>query len=74
MASPESALVSNMTDEEFERRTLEAIQREFGLGGLARFIMTYRSGRGDYTRDRHQWLDSVSIEEIQRELNAQSPG
>jgi len=74
MASPESALVSNLTDEEFERRTLDAIQREFGLGGLARFIMTYRSGRGDYTAERHQWLDSVSIEEIQRELNAQSPG
>ena len=72
MASPESALVSNMTDEEFERRTLDAIQREFGLGGLARFIMTYRSGRGDYTAERHQWLDSVSIEEIQRELNAES--
>jgi hypothetical protein len=74
MASPESALVSNLTDEEFERRTLDAIQREFGLGGLARFIMTYRSGRGDYTAERHQWLDSISIEEIQRELNAQSPG
>jgi hypothetical protein len=72
MASPESALVSNLTDEEFERRTLDAIQREFGLGGLARFIMTYRSGRGDYTADRHQWLDSVSKEEIQRELNAGS--
>ena len=64
MASPESALVSNMTDEEFERRTLDAIQREFGPGGLARFIMTYRSGRGDYTAERHKWLDGITIEEI----------
>jgi hypothetical protein len=72
MASPESALVSNLTDEEFERRTLDAIQREFGLGGLARFIMTYRSGRGDYTADRHQWLAGVTIEDIERELKTNS--
>jgi hypothetical protein len=72
MASPESAIVSNLTDEEFERRTLDAIQREFGLGGLARFIMTYRSGRGDYTADRHQWLAGVTIEDIERELKTHS--
>jgi hypothetical protein len=64
MASPELALISDMTNEEFERRTLDAIQREFGLGGVARFIMTYRSGRGDYTTDRHQWLEKLSIEDI----------
>jgi hypothetical protein len=73
MASPESSLVSDMTDEEFERRTLDAIQREFGLGGLARFIMTYRSGHGDYTADRHQWLAGVTIEDIERDLKANSP-
>ena len=73
MASPESSLVSDMTDEEFERRTLDAIQREFGLGGLARFIMTYRSGRGDYTADRHQWLAGVTLEDIAKELGVELP-
>jgi hypothetical protein len=62
-----------MTDEEFERRTLDAIQREFGLGGLARFIMTYRSGRGDYTADRHQWLAGVTLEDIAKELGVELP-
>ena len=70
MATPETALVSQMSDEEFEKRTLEAIQREFGLGGVARFIMTFRSGRGDYTTDRHQWLSGLTLEDIQRQLNA----
>jgi len=70
MATPETALISQMSDEEFEKRTLEAIQREFGLGGVARFIMTFRSGRGDYTADRHQWLSGLTLEDIQRELNA----
>jgi hypothetical protein len=62
--------ILDLTDEEFEKRTLEAIQREFGLGGVARFIMTFRSGRGDYTADRHQWLSGLTLEDIQRELNA----
>jgi hypothetical protein len=57
-----------MTNEEFERRTLDAIQREFGLGGVARFMMTYRSGHGDYTADRHQWLDGLTVQDIAAEL------
>jgi len=68
MATPETALISQMSDEEFEKRALQAIQREFGLGGVARFIMTFRSGNGDYTRDRHKWLAGVTPEEIERDL------
>ncbi len=68
MASPEPALIGDMTNEEFERRTLDAIQREFGLGGVARFMMTYRSGHGDYTADRHQWLDGLTVQDIAAEL------
>lgn len=71
MASP--ALVSEMSDEEFERRTLDAIKRELGAGGLARFLMSYRSGKGDYTAERHQWLDGITIEDIQRDLAAIQP-
>ena len=43
----------SLDDVEFERRTLAAIRQELGLGGLARFLMTHRSGTGGYTRDRH---------------------
>jgi len=68
MASPEPALISDMTNEEFEKRTLDAIQREFGLGGLARFNMTYRSGNGDYTADRQSWLKELSISDVVAEL------
>lgn len=25
--------------------------------------MQYESGSGDYTRDRHQWLDDISLEQ-----------
>ena len=68
MAAPQPVPVSTLTDEEFERRTLDAIQREFGPAGLVRFLVDYRSGPGDYTRDRHQWLSGVTLEDVAREL------
>ena len=68
MAGPEVLTdIDSLDDLEFERRTLAAIRQELGLGGLARFLMTYRSGIGDYTRDRHQWLSGVTLEEFERE-------
>ena len=57
-----------MSDEEFERHTLAILQRELGLDGLARFLRLYRSGTGDYTRDRHRWLEGVSIDQIMAEI------
>ena len=73
MASPVTAPIIDMTDEEFERRTLDAIQREFGLSGLVRFLRTYRSGKGDYTADRYQWLSHLTMEDIVRELSVERP-
>jgi hypothetical protein len=68
MATPAPLIEDRMSDEEFERRTLAAIHREFGLGGLARFISTFRSGHGDYTAERHQWLGSLTMDEILADL------
>jgi hypothetical protein len=56
--------VEKMSDEDFERQALAILQRELGLDGLARFLRLYRSGSGDYTRDRHLWLDGATIQEI----------
>ena len=60
--------LENMSDENFERHALAVLQRELGLDGLARFLRLYRSGTGDYTRDRHRWLDGATIQEIMAEV------
>ena len=73
MASPQSALISDLTDEEFERRTLDAVQREFGAQGLVRFLMTYRSGKGDYTAERHEWQAGLTVETILESLKDNTP-
>ena len=73
MAGTEAVIeIDKVDDLEFERRTLAAIRHELGLGGLARFLMTYRSGTGDYTRDRHQWLDGLTVEEILTDMQRTS--
>jgi len=60
--------VEKMSDGDFERHALAILQRELGLDGLARFLRLYRSGTGDYTRDRHRWLEGTTIQEIMAEV------
>jgi hypothetical protein len=61
--------LDQMTDEDFERHALAVLQRELGLDGLARFLRVYRAGTGDYTRERHRWLDRATVEDITAEVN-----
>ena len=58
-----------MSDEDFERHALAMLQRELGLDGLTRFLGLYRAGTGDYTRDRHNWLEGATIDEIMTPVN-----
>jgi hypothetical protein len=57
-----------MSDADFERHALGVLLRELGLDGLARFLRVYRAGNGDYTRDRHLWLEGATIPEIMAEV------
>ena len=65
--------VEQMSDEEFERHALGVLRRELGLDGLARFLRLYRAGSGDYTRDRHQWLEGATVEDIMAEVRRRRP-
>lgn len=56
--------LEEMTDEQFEHYALGLLQKDLGADGMARFLRTYRAGPGDYTRDRHQWLDQLTFHQI----------
>jgi len=60
--------LEKLSDGDFERHALAVLGRELGLDGLARFLRLYRSGSGDYTRNRHRWLDGMTIQEIMAEV------
>lgn len=65
--------LEEMTDEQFQAHTLDVLGKELGPYGLARYLRLNRSGSGDYTRDRHLWLDGVTIDEIVRESQERYP-
>ena len=65
--------VEKMSDEDFERHALAILQRELGLDGLGRFLRVYRAGTGDYTRDRHRWLEGATIQDIMVEVERRRP-
>jgi hypothetical protein len=47
---------------------IEALTEKLGPVGMVEFIHQFDSGYGDYTKDRHNWLDNLSIEDISAEI------
>ena len=70
MAPPVVTPASDLSEEEFERRTLAAIHREFGPGGVVRFLVAFRSGKGDYTAERQTWQEGLTVEDIWKQMEA----
>lgn len=62
-----------MSDQEFQHHALSILQRELGAEGFARFLRLYRSGRGDYTKERHGLLKSVTIDEVVEQIRSREP-
>lgn len=42
----------------------EILIREIGVVDTLRFLNQFRYGGGDYTKERGQWLDNLSLVEI----------
>jgi hypothetical protein len=64
--------LEEMTDEQFEQHALGLLQNELGPYGMARFLRTFRSGTGDYTRDRHKWLDGLTVDDILKDIQSRA--
>lgn len=43
---------------------LEILSRELGPVGMVRFLQQFEMGQGNYTEERHQWLDELTVDEI----------
>ena len=52
------------TLDEIRRKGLAALRRELGPAGMIRFLQQFESGRGDYARERHAWVDETSLDDI----------
>ena len=47
---------------------IEALHEKLGPVGTFEFMRQFDSGYGDYTQERHAWLDALSMEDIRSEI------
>ncbi len=66
--------MKEMTSEQIRSHGLEALRRELGVVGMVRFLQQFSNGEGDYSIERHQWLDNLSREEVLAQINALQQG
>ena len=45
-----------------------ALVEKLGMADAVRYVQLMEPNRGDYTRDRHEWLDNLSDDEIARSV------
>jgi hypothetical protein len=60
-----------MTLMQIRNAGLEALMRELGPVGTIRFLQQYEIGKGDYSQERHAWLDELDIQTIAEQVLAE---
>lgn len=53
-----------MTPTELRRKGFLALVNALGYVDAIRFLRQYDPGQGDYTKERHQWLDQLSLDDF----------
>ena len=53
-----------MTLKQVREAGITALFDALGPANALRFLQLLQPGSGDYTRERHAWLDNISLEEI----------
>lgn len=53
-----------MTPFEINRIGYKALTDALGFDGMIRFLRQFEPGAGDYTQERHRWLDQFTVEDI----------
>lgn len=59
----------SMSPSQIRSAGLAALIKSLGPTGMARFIQQYDMGTGDYTKDRSNWLDQMSLDEVISGIN-----
>jgi hypothetical protein len=49
---------------EITEQAMTILAREMGVADAIRFLNQFRPGTGDYTTERSQWLDGLSLDQI----------
>lgn len=49
---------------EIRQQGYKALTDALGVAGTLRFLQQLDVGYGDYTQERHQWLDQLTIDDL----------
>ncbi len=58
---------SAKTLNEIRKEGIEALAKALGPIGMVRFLQSFDTGSGDYTKERREWLNE-SVEDIVRKI------
>ena len=53
---------------EIIKQGYDALVHSLGITDTIRFIQYFSPGKGDYTKERHQWLDEKTLENVFEEM------
>ena len=48
------------------REGLKALKDKLGIEGMIKFIQMYSDGKGDYTKEKYENLDELTIEDFEK--------
>ena len=60
------------TLDEIRREGLEALEERLGRADMIQFLQQFETGSGDYAKQRHDWVDRMTLEDIQRMASGES--
>ncbi len=56
------------TQNEIIKQGYDALINSLGIADAIRFIQYFSPGKGDYTKERHQWLDEKNLTDVLAEM------
>ena len=62
-----------LTQIEIYRQGLDALRERLGRAGMVRFLQQFETGKGDYARERHQWVDRQTLDELRKKTKTTKP-
>ena len=58
----------NMTLEQIRLTGLEALMSKLGPVATVRFLQQFETGYGDYSTERHRWLDEIDVQTAVKQI------
>ena len=65
---------STLTLEQIRARGIRVLGEQLGIVGMVRFLQQSETGWGNYTEERHQWLEDPDVRALAKDIQTHYPG